>query len=91
MIGNVGDSRAMIIRGNDGTCESLSADHHPLLPREQKRILSAGGMIDDERVDGELAMSRAIGILIIYSLPECTWVDIHMYMQTYLYDFKRTK
>lgn len=58
---NVGDSRAMIIRADDGKCEALTEDHKPEDTLEAKRIDDAGGHVQMNRVDGQLAMSRAIG------------------------------
>ena len=60
IVGNVGDSRAMIIRAN-GQVVNLSTDHKPDVFIESRRILDAGGTIGDNRVEGELAMSRSIG------------------------------
>eukprot|EP01062_Namystynia_karyoxenos_P063248 TRINITY_DN56060_c0_g1_i1.p1 TRINITY_DN56060_c0_g1~~TRINITY_DN56060_c0_g1_i1.p1 ORF type:complete len:459 (+),score=99.56 TRINITY_DN56060_c0_g1_i1:85-1377(+) len=57
---NVGDSRAMVIR-RDGTLEALTEDHKPSDPAEKKRIEAAGGFVSQDRVDGQLAMSRAVG------------------------------
>jgi serine/threonine protein phosphatase PrpC len=60
LVSNVGDSRAMILR-KDGTCVSLSRDHKPEDPVEEARIIRAGGTQSQNRVDGQLAMSRAMG------------------------------
>lgn len=57
---NVGDSRAMLVRA-DGTLVTLTTDHKPSNPLEKKRIMAAGGFVQDDRVDGQLAMSRAMG------------------------------
>lgn len=57
---NVGDSRAMLIRA-DGSLASLTQDHKPESKAEAKRIRLAGGFVQHNRVDGQLAMSRAIG------------------------------
>lgn len=44
-IANVGDSRAIMSRTNGAFVESLSRDHKPSDPVEQKRICMAGGRI----------------------------------------------
>mmetsp|Transcript_851 Transcript_851/g.1659 ORF Transcript_851/g.1659 Transcript_851/m.1659 type:complete len:405 (+) Transcript_851:38-1252(+) len=58
---NVGDSRAMIVRQEDGQVIALTNDHKPEDEREAQRINEAGGTVQMNRVDGQLAMSRAIG------------------------------
>lgn len=58
---NVGDSRAVLIR-RDGKAERLTIDHKASLPEEAKRITDAGGFIGrNKRVNGVLAISRALG------------------------------
>ena len=44
-----------------GNTIELSKDHKPDLPEERTRILKAGGEVIDSRVNGMLALSRAIG------------------------------
>lgn len=39
----------------------MSEDHKPDLPTERSRVLQAGHMVEDGRVDGIIAISRAIG------------------------------
>jgi len=57
---NIGDSRALLIRAN-GKVEALTEDHKPNNPEEMERIQAAGGSVSSCRVDGQLALSRAIG------------------------------
>lgn len=56
---NSGDSRAILVTG--GKVEKLSDDHKPTNPMERDRIYAAGGLVSMERVDGDLAVSRAFG------------------------------
>ena len=61
IVSNTGDSRAMIIRQGTGECVSLSEDHKPSNKTELDRIEAANGTVEANRVDGGLALSRAIG------------------------------
>jgi len=67
MIANVGDSRA--VGSISGRAVALSVDHKPNLPAERARIQNAGGtvtsMMGCHRVMGMLAMSRALGDVMI--------------------------
>eukprot|EP00758_Cryptobia_borreli_P003825 Tbor_TRINITY_DN4005_c0_g1::TRINITY_DN4005_c0_g1_i1::g.11846::m.11846/K04461/PPM1B, PP2CB; protein phosphatase 1B len=58
-IANIGDSRIMIIR--NGKIHFVTVDHKPQDPREKARIESCGGVVRLNRVDGDLAVSRAFG------------------------------
>jgi len=61
---NVGDSRAVLGRRlENGSYQTvaLSDDHKPELDHERARIEEAGGRVENNRVNGMLAMSRAIG------------------------------
>lgn len=40
---------------------ALSLDHKPLLPDELQRIHDSGGWVENSRVNGCLALSRALG------------------------------
>jgi serine/threonine protein phosphatase PrpC len=60
--GNAGDSRAVI--SQRGKAVPLSVDHKPNDPEEMKRIIAAGGWVDACRVNGNLALSRALGDFI---------------------------
>jgi len=57
--GNAGDSRA--ISSVAGICDELSFDHKPSDEMEAKRIVAAGGWVEFNRVNGNLALSRAMG------------------------------
>ncbi|KAI4521668.1 PP2C-domain-containing protein [Schizophyllum commune Tattone D] len=58
-VANAGDSRSVI--SNKGVVEPLSFDHKPTNEGERARITAAGGYIEYGRVNGNLALSRAIG------------------------------
>uniref|UniRef100_A0A5S6QRU2 protein-serine/threonine phosphatase n=1 Tax=Trichuris muris TaxID=70415 RepID=A0A5S6QRU2_TRIMR len=57
--GNVGDSRAVV--SSSGWARALTVDHKPINELEIKRIIAAGGWVEFNRVNGNLAMSRALG------------------------------
>lgn len=44
-----------------GNTVELSKDHKPDLPEERRRIIKSGGDVMDGRVNGMLALSRAMG------------------------------
>lgn len=56
---NAGDSRCVM--GTDGKTVELSHDHKPSDEGERRRIEKAGGCVQWKRVDGDLAVSRAMG------------------------------
>merc|ERR1711976_138278 len=58
-VGNVGDSRCVASIG--GVSDPLSTDHKPADPLEKERIINAGGFVEMNRVNGNLALSRAVG------------------------------
>lgn len=57
---NSGDSRAILVN-KQGKVTELSHDHKPDDAGEMQRIKAAGGFVDDGRVQGIIAVSRAIG------------------------------
>jgi len=57
---NSGDSRALI-QLTDGKVIELSHDHKPENDGELKRVKAGGGYVEDGRVQGIIAVSRAIG------------------------------
>jgi len=56
---NVGDSRCILAKTDKIFVSTL--DHKPSDQQEKDRIVRAGGRVSMGRVDGELAVSRAIG------------------------------
>jgi len=56
---NAGDSRCCM--GQAGTFYPMSEDHKPYDALERERIEAAGGTVQWKRVDGDLAVSRALG------------------------------
>ena len=68
---NIGDSRAMIVR-SDGEWIAMTRDHKPNDENERARIVNAWGHVTSNRVDGNLALSRAIGDAIYKNNPNFT-------------------
>lgn len=58
-VANCGDSRAVLCR--EGNPVFTTQDHKPGLPMERERIIKAGGSVMIQRVNGSLAVSRALG------------------------------
>ncbi|KAG6878909.1 hypothetical protein C0992_006731 [Termitomyces sp. T32_za158] len=58
-VANAGDSRSII--SVKGEVKPLSFDHKPTSETEKERIRAAGGYIEYGRVNGNLALSRALG------------------------------
>mmetsp|Transcript_14587 Transcript_14587/g.14697 ORF Transcript_14587/g.14697 Transcript_14587/m.14697 type:complete len:301 (+) Transcript_14587:354-1256(+) len=56
---NAGDSRCIL--GSLSVTLSMSNDHKPTNFKEKNRIVEAGGCVQNNRVDGNLAVSRALG------------------------------
>ncbi|XP_036381735.1 protein phosphatase, Mg2+/Mn2+ dependent, 1Nb (putative) [Megalops cyprinoides] len=65
---NCGDSRALLCR--DGRVCFYTEDHKPYNPRELERIQNAGGTVAMQRINGSLAVSRALGD---FSYKEADW------------------
>lgn len=58
-VANCGDSRAVLYRSSG--IGFSTQDHKPVNPCEKERILNAGGSVMIQRVNGSLAVSRALG------------------------------
>ena len=56
---NAGDSRTVLSRA--GRAKEMSEDHKPDNSGELARIQRAGGFVEEGRVNGMLALSRALG------------------------------
>jgi len=56
---NSGDSRTVLSRA--GRAREMSEDHKPENPGELSRIKRSGGFVEEGRVNGMLALSRALG------------------------------
>ncbi len=63
-VANIGDSRCILSSGN-ALSKQISTDHKPNTPGEWNMIHRKGGFVKDNRVNGILSMSRAIGDLYI--------------------------
>jgi len=64
---NAGDSRTILGKANGwifdggGTDKGLTRDHKPEDPEEKRRIEKAGGTVENDRVNGNLSVSRGFG------------------------------
>eukprot|EP00457_Paulinella_chromatophora_P006624 gb/GEZN01006643.1/.p1 GENE.gb/GEZN01006643.1/~~gb/GEZN01006643.1/.p1 ORF type:complete len:416 (-),score=66.16 gb/GEZN01006643.1/:320-1567(-) len=68
VVANLGDSRALLVRSS-GRFLPLTKDHKPDNFLEKQRIEAAGGTVSFHRVDGDLAVSRAIGDYVFKNVP----------------------
>jgi serine/threonine protein phosphatase PrpC len=59
IVSNAGDSRSVL--GCNSAVKAMSYDHKPYNPKEEARIVKAGGSVSMKRVNGDLAVSRAFG------------------------------
>jgi len=57
---NCGDSRGMLTKSNESVSFSTT-DHKPTNDAERERIVKAGGLVMTQRINGSLAVSRALG------------------------------
>jgi len=83
---HLGDSRAVMCRRGRATRLTSMTDHKATDPLEGKRVIEAGGFIQNDRVNGMLAMTRALGdhllkmpILpndVVSNVPDITSTDL---------------
>ncbi|VBB26744.1 unnamed protein product [Acanthocheilonema viteae] len=67
VLANLGDSRAVLARKDQAAFGT--EDHKPFLPKERDRIVNAGGSVMIQRVNGSLAVSRALGDFEYKAVP----------------------
>ena len=58
-VANAGDSRCVLAKNRQAV--PMSFDHKPDLQEERKRIMEAGGSVEEGRVMGNINLSRSIG------------------------------
>ena len=58
-VANVGDSRTILVK--DGKATQASEDAKPTIDRYYNKIIKKGGTVEEERVNGDIAVARAIG------------------------------
>ncbi|ETW03333.1 hypothetical protein H310_04827 [Aphanomyces invadans] len=68
VVANSGDSRSVL--ATDGGVIPMSYDHKPNNTGERQRIENAGGSVRNNRVNGDLAVSRALGDFIYKQRPD---------------------
>jgi len=66
-LANCGDSRAVVSRNKQVAVSTV--DHKPINPTEKERIQNAGGSVMIQRVNGSLAVSRALGDFEYKNVP----------------------
>eukprot|EP01041_Mallomonas_annulata_P011664 gene11664-24434_t len=85
---NAGDSRCVL--GTNNQTKNMSEDHKPYDEGERRRIEAAGGTVQWKRVDGDLAVSRALGDFQYKTRPDLPareqkvtcWPDITIHERT---------
>ncbi|KAM4627540.1 putative protein phosphatase, Mg2+/Mn2+ dependent, 1Na (putative) [Polymixia lowei] len=85
---NCGDSRTLLYR--NGQVVFYTEDHKPYNPREKERIQNAGGSVTLQRVNGSLAVSRALGD---FDFKEVDWrpqTEQLVSPEPEVYELKRT-
>lgn len=62
-VANLGDTRAVL--SMEGIAKRVTVDHKTSNPAEQERVKKDGGLILKGRVSGQLAITRALGDLML--------------------------
>ncbi|GMH20586.1 hypothetical protein Nepgr_022427 [Nepenthes gracilis] len=68
LVANAGDCRAVLSR--DGVALDMSKDHRPCCKNERMRIESLGGYVEDGYLNGQVAVTRALGDWHLEGLKE---------------------
>ncbi|KAI6199023.1 PPM-type phosphatase domain-containing protein [Aphelenchoides besseyi] len=87
--GNLGDSRGMLGRLNQEVFFTI--DHKPFHEQERNRIVKAGGTVMIQRVNGSLAVSRALGDYDYKKVPGLAPSDQLVSPEPDVYILKRNK
>lgn len=70
---NSGDSRTVLSKNS--RAKEMSEDHKPETPLEMTRIMNSGGYVEDGRVNGALALSRALGDFEYKKNKQLSWKE----------------
>jgi len=65
-VANVGDSFSVMYKNKEAI--KLNEEHKLTLKNEQQRVINSGCKIINNRIEGKLNLSRAIGNLIFYKI-----------------------
>ncbi|XP_060744174.1 protein phosphatase, Mg2+/Mn2+ dependent, 1Na (putative) isoform X1 [Tachysurus vachellii] len=85
---NCGDSRTFLCR--NGQVVFYTEDHKPCNPREKERIQNAGGSVTLQRVNGSLAVSRALGDFTFKEVEWRTQTEQLVSPEPEVYDLERS-
>lgn len=80
--GNVGDSRC--VASVRGQVEQLSFDHKPGNETETKRIISAGGWVEFNRVNGKIQSLKEIFTIHAHALVCVKQMQVYIIMSKFL-------
>lgn len=85
---NCGDSRTFLCR--KGQVVFYTEDHKPCNPREKERIQNAGGSVTLQRINGSLAVSRALGDFTFKEVEWRTQTEQLVSPEPEIYDLERS-
>ncbi|KAB5550495.1 hypothetical protein PHYPO_G00054400 [Pangasianodon hypophthalmus] len=85
---NCGDSRTFLCR--NGQVVFYTEDHKPCNPREKERIQNAGGSVMLQRINGSLAVSRALGDFTFKEVEWRTQTEQLVSPEPEVYDLERS-